>query len=543
MDLCGPMEPTAAGNRYVLVIGDYFSKFTMPIAVPDKTQEVIAEALVTRWISLFGIPDVIHTDRGREFDNYLMRELCERFHITKTRTCSYHPASNGVIERYNSSFAQIVGMLCNEQQQWDLYLSFAQMSYNATVHNTTGETPNKVVFGDQLRMPIDVMTPDVEQRTPVAHSEYVQELERDMRLCGQLVRQRTQRAARCHKNYYDRRQHEVKYKSKDLVMLKTMAFLPFQRKFQDRYTGPWTVIEGVYGNCYRIQLSEHEKPQIVHHDRLKPYQARNVEQHNTDWVDRVKARYASNKSVIPRQHAARSKHVVADQADVTSRESNARDKQASTSEELSDVLEPATSENVTTDNFIAASRSENDPVYSGAARDSSESTDDESTRYMLASARSNVDDVSLYQQRSSSEAVLSDMLASGGDANDQASLPDAATEISQLVVASGHECDSDNESVCSIRSTAEYSVAEFMAPASFKSGSLKAALKREHQRRSATRRCTAPASNVCDSTDSENDTIELAQSQFMFESPATTPLRSQRYGLRRRPRQRQVYSP
>ena len=251
MDLCGPMEPTAAGNRYVLVIGDYFSKFTMPIAVPDKTQEVIAEALVTRWISLFGIPDVIHTDRGREFDNYLMRELCERFHITKTRTCSYHPASNGVIERYNSSFAQIVGMLCNEQQQWDLYLSFAQMSYNATVHNTTGETPNKVVFGDQLRMPIDVMTPDVEQRTPVAHSEYVQELERDMRLCGQLVRQRTQRAARCHKNYYDRRQHEVKYQSKDLVMLKTMAFLPFQRKFQDRYTGPWTVIEGVYGNCYR----------------------------------------------------------------------------------------------------------------------------------------------------------------------------------------------------------------------------------------------------------------------------------------------------
>ena len=240
------------------------------------------------------------------------------------------------------------------------------------------------------------------------------------------------------------------------------------------------MIEGVYGNCFRIQLSEHEKPQIVHHDRLKPYQARNAEQHNTDWVDRVKARYASNKSVIPRQHAARSKYVVADQADVTSRESNARDKLASTSEELSDVLEPATSENVTTDNFIAASRSENDPVYSGAARDSSESTDDESTRYMLASARGNVSDVSLYQQRSSSEAVLSDMLASGGDANDQASSPDAATEISQLVVASGHERDSDNESVCSIRSTAEYSVAEFMAPASFKSGSLSAALKREH---------------------------------------------------------------
>ena len=116
-----------------------------------------------------------------------------------------------------------------------------------------------------------------------------------MRRCDELVWHRTHRSARCHKNYYDRRKHEFHYQSKDLVMVKTMAFQPFQRKFQDRYTGPWTVMESVFGNCYRIQLSEHEKPQIVHHDRLKPYQARNAEQHNTDWVDRVKARYASNK--------------------------------------------------------------------------------------------------------------------------------------------------------------------------------------------------------------------------------------------------------
>ena len=173
MDLCGPLEPTAAGNRYMLVIGDYFSKFTMPIAVQNKKQETIAEALVTRWISLFGIPDVICTDRGRKFDNLLMRELCERFHITKSRTCSYHPASNGVIERYNSSFAQIVGTLCNEQQQWDLNLPFAQIAYNATVYSTIANTLNKVVYGDQLKMPIDVMTAAVEERTSVAHSEYV----------------------------------------------------------------------------------------------------------------------------------------------------------------------------------------------------------------------------------------------------------------------------------------------------------------------------------------------------------------------------------
>ena len=70
--------------------------------------------------------------------------------------------------------------------------------------------------------------------------------------------------------------------------------------------------------------------------------------------------------------------------------------------------------------------------------------------------------------------------------------------------------------------------------------SLSAALKREHKGRSATHRFPIPVANACDSTDTENDTIELAQSKFMFESPASTPLRSQRYGLRQRPRQRQI---
>ena len=83
-------------------------------------------------------------------------------------------------------------------------------------------------------------------------------------------------------------------------MLKTMVFKPFQRKFQDRYTGPWGVIEPLPGNCYRIQETEDSKPQIVHHDRLKPYRARNVEEHNTDWVKRVKARYAAIRSEPPR---------------------------------------------------------------------------------------------------------------------------------------------------------------------------------------------------------------------------------------------------
>ena len=42
MDICGPMQVTSRNNKYVLVIGDYFSKFTMPIAIEDKTMVSVA---------------------------------------------------------------------------------------------------------------------------------------------------------------------------------------------------------------------------------------------------------------------------------------------------------------------------------------------------------------------------------------------------------------------------------------------------------------------------------------------------------------------
>ena len=512
MDLCGPLLRTKDGNRYVLVVGDYFSKFTMPIAIKNKKQETVADALVKRWFPLFGVPEVIHTDRGTEFDNMLMRELCERFNITKTRTCSYHPASNGVIERYNSSFAQIVSTLCNEQQQWDMYLPFAQMSYNATVHDTTKETPNKVVFGEQLRMPIDVMTPAIEEPVPVAQSQYVRELEEDMRSCCKRVRERTRRAATCHKNYYDRRKHEIKYQSEDLVMLKTMAYLPFQRKFADRYTGPWAVIEAVSGNCYRIQMTEKSKPEIVHHDRLKPYRARNVSEHNTDWVKRVLARYAAIRSNAPRLIVPPSTGEASDQNDTD------------IEHELLREIGPYDNDSVQTEGTVGVPEQ---------VADAATSPDN------VAYALQGKSDVGTTQEPEMINMSLQVSLTSENDTP----VADAATDALPLLMEENSDVSSDAESVHSVHSTAEYSVAEFKAPAYFKHRMSTPRATRGRRRRSATSRLKTHDVAMQESTDSDSDTIQLAESHFMFSPESATPMRSQHYGLRRKPRQRVAYSP
>ena len=114
MDLSGPYIETARGNTYILVISDYFTKWSQAVPIPDKTTETVAESLVREWISQWGCPQSIHSDQGKEFDSQLMHQLCDMLNIEKTRTSAYMPKSDGLIERQNRTIAQMINTALQE---------------------------------------------------------------------------------------------------------------------------------------------------------------------------------------------------------------------------------------------------------------------------------------------------------------------------------------------------------------------------------------------------------------------------------------------
>jgi len=76
-----------------------------------------------------------------------MNEICRLFDIDKVRTTPYEPSTNQA-ERFHRTLNSILAkMVANYQTDWDLQLPFALAAYRVTHHNSTGYTPNFLIFG------------------------------------------------------------------------------------------------------------------------------------------------------------------------------------------------------------------------------------------------------------------------------------------------------------------------------------------------------------------------------------------------------------
>ena len=150
MDLLDMSVTTSRGNRYVLVMVDCFSRWTEACPLPDKTAQSVADAFFNQVVCRFGMPIVIHSDQGREFENRIMQELCTLCGSHKTRTTPYHPESDGLVERFNRTLLMMLAMFASKNREdWDELLPPVMMAYRSSVHESTGFSPYRLMFGEE----------------------------------------------------------------------------------------------------------------------------------------------------------------------------------------------------------------------------------------------------------------------------------------------------------------------------------------------------------------------------------------------------------
>ena len=122
-DILGPFPQSESGNRYVLLVGDYFTRWIEAYTIPEFSAITVAQKLVYEFSSRFSTPFDLHLDQGRNYESQLFKEVCELLEVNKTRSSPYHPQSNGMIERFNRTLIDMTAVYTNQNQtDWDKHL-------------------------------------------------------------------------------------------------------------------------------------------------------------------------------------------------------------------------------------------------------------------------------------------------------------------------------------------------------------------------------------------------------------------------------------
>ena len=98
IDLVRPLPPSQ-GFTYLLTCVDRYTRWPEAIPLTSSTAEVVAQALLSGWISRFGVPSTIITDRGCQFESKLWNNLMSLIGSKCARTTAYHPQTNGMVHR------------------------------------------------------------------------------------------------------------------------------------------------------------------------------------------------------------------------------------------------------------------------------------------------------------------------------------------------------------------------------------------------------------------------------------------------------------
>ena len=80
------MSDTVQGNEYLLTAEDGFSRYCHAYPFPNKEARTVAKVLMDQHFNVYGLPDQLHSDNGREFVNNLWKELFSELKIQQTTT-------------------------------------------------------------------------------------------------------------------------------------------------------------------------------------------------------------------------------------------------------------------------------------------------------------------------------------------------------------------------------------------------------------------------------------------------------------------------
>ncbi|KAB0793022.1 hypothetical protein PPYR_12642 [Photinus pyralis] len=266
LDIVGPLPLTENDNRYILTLQDDLTKYSQAYAIPNHEAHTVATKLVHEFICKYGIPETIVTDQGKEFTSNLLKQVAKLFKIKQINCSSYHPESNGALERSHHTLAEYLKHYIQEKQtDWDNWIDFAMFSYNTTVHTTTKFTPFELLFGIKANLPTSITK---NPQFKYTYDDYIDNLTLKLQESQAIARKHILGSKEQNKKYYDQNSSTQKFDIGDKVFLLNEQSKPGRaQKLIPNYSGPYEIVEvNPPVNCTLLVKNKRTK---VHNNKLK----------------------------------------------------------------------------------------------------------------------------------------------------------------------------------------------------------------------------------------------------------------------------------
>ena len=246
VNIVGPLPPSQ-GYRYLFTIVDHSTRWPEAVPLVDSSATSCATSFLSAWVSRFGVPLHITSNRGSSFTLLLWTSLNKFLGSTGHQMASYNPQANGIVERLHRTLKAALIACCTDSS-WFHQLPWVLLGLRTTPKEGLTVSAAEMVYGDPLIVPAEFF-PETSPST---------DLRRLQQIVGKFAPVRT-----------THRSTRKTYIPKSLSS-STQIFVRMdchRKPLAAPYTGPYKVLQ----RCPKAFLLDiHGKHDWTSIDRLKP---------------------------------------------------------------------------------------------------------------------------------------------------------------------------------------------------------------------------------------------------------------------------------
>lgn len=179
VDCVGPLTPSKSGSVYLLTVMCQCTLYPAAYPLRSITTKSVVKAL-SQFISIFGIPKNIQTDRGSNFTSRMFKEVLSQLGVAHQQSSAYHAQSQG---------ASLLRAYCTElSRDWEEGLPWLLLAARKVTQESTGFSPNDLVFGHEVRGPLAVLQGNLGNSEPPSNLiDYISGFRRKFFLAGRMA--------------------------------------------------------------------------------------------------------------------------------------------------------------------------------------------------------------------------------------------------------------------------------------------------------------------------------------------------------------------